>query len=113
MFERFGFASRAVVVRAHEEAKRLRHTTIGPEHLTLGILDTEPAVLATFGATREQVEGAANSTHTAVDGIPTGHLPFDVGIREIFSAANLLAAVTGSPYVDPRHIAAGIALYAA
>lgn len=109
MFESFSTASRAVVVRAQEEAKALRHVTIGPEHLTLGILEVEPAVLAALGTSREQAEAAANTTHEVVDGTPTGTLTFDEGIRDIFAVAHHLAAATRSPYIEPQHIAAGIA----
>jgi ATP-dependent Clp protease ATP-binding subunit ClpC len=38
VFERFTDASRSVVVVAQEEARRLRHATIGTEHLLLGVL---------------------------------------------------------------------------
>jgi ATP-dependent Clp protease ATP-binding subunit ClpA len=38
MFERFTSDARAVVVRAQEEARALRHDYIGTEHLLLGVL---------------------------------------------------------------------------
>jgi Clp amino terminal domain, pathogenicity island component len=38
MFERFTAEARAVVVRAQEEARSLRHDYIGTEHLLLGVL---------------------------------------------------------------------------
>lgn len=111
MFEHFSDASRQIVVRAQEEAKRLRHTTIGREHLILGILHIAPDVLSAFGSTREQAEAAANATHEVVDRTPTGHMPFDEGIRDIFGAANHVSAVMRAPFIEPHHLAAGIALY--
>jgi ATP-dependent Clp protease ATP-binding subunit ClpA len=38
MFERFTSAARTAVVRAQEEARGLRHSHIGPEHVLLGVL---------------------------------------------------------------------------
>ncbi len=47
MFERFTEASRGVVVRAHDEAERLRHPYIGTEHLLLGMLSPEAGIAYT------------------------------------------------------------------
>jgi len=41
MFERFGGGAREAVVRAHREAKELRHPCIGTEHLLLGLVSLE------------------------------------------------------------------------
>ena len=48
MFERFSDEARQVVVRAQEEARRLRHPYIGTEHLLLALLggDGDPATTA-------------------------------------------------------------------
>lgn len=46
MFERFSANARTVVVLAQEESRRLHHTSIGTEHLLLGLLGVpdDPAV---------------------------------------------------------------------
>lgn len=46
MFERFTVESRAVVLRAQDEARQLRHTCVGTEHLLLALLD--PAAGAAY-----------------------------------------------------------------
>ncbi len=54
MFERFTTDAREVVVGAQEQARQLRHTEIGAEHLLLAVLDrpdsTGARVLRSFGA---------------------------------------------------------------
>jgi ATP-dependent Clp protease ATP-binding subunit ClpA len=44
-FELFDAAARQVVVLAQEEARRLRAQAIGAEHLLLGVVRTDPALL--------------------------------------------------------------------
>lgn len=59
MFERFTGPAREVVVRAQEEARRLGHDHIGPEHLLLAVLaeDTPAAaVLRELGADHDRLE---------------------------------------------------------
>ena len=51
MFERFTDQARAVVVLAQEQARQLRHTYIGTEHLLLALLD--PAAGATAALLRD------------------------------------------------------------
>ena len=45
MFERFTESARMVVVYAQEEARGLGHRHIGAEHLLLGVVRVEAAIL--------------------------------------------------------------------
>jgi ATP-dependent Clp protease ATP-binding subunit ClpA len=62
MFERFTHEARAVVVGAQEQARGLRHTWIGCEHLLLSILDRPETagatVLARMGVTAPLLRAA-------------------------------------------------------
>lgn len=61
MFERFTQPAREAVLRAQEEARRLGHDHIGPEHLLLAVLadDTTAAtVLRELGADHDRLEQA-------------------------------------------------------
>ena len=109
MFEAFSDASRKAVIRAQEEAKIQQHTVIGREHLALGILLTAPDTLQHHGSNRRTLEGAAWVKYKRVGARPTGHLPLGTGIREVFEVARVVALIMGSPFVEPEHLAAGIA----
>jgi len=59
MFERFTGEARRIVVQAQEDARRLGHGYIGPEHMLLAVASTgQPvsAVLRDHGVTPERVE---------------------------------------------------------
>jgi len=61
VFERFTQESRAIVVGAQEQARRLHHGYVGCEHLLLALTDTATPTSALFadaGATPGRVEGA-------------------------------------------------------
>jgi ATP-dependent Clp protease ATP-binding subunit ClpA len=59
MFERFTAQARQVVVQAQQEARQLRHPSIGTEHLLLALLDAgsggASVLLREAGVTRERV----------------------------------------------------------
>jgi ATP-dependent Clp protease ATP-binding subunit ClpC len=46
MFKRFDEDTRQIVVRAEDEARKLRHNYIGTEHLLLGLLRVENEITA-------------------------------------------------------------------
>ena len=76
MFERFTEDARQVVVRAQEEARRLRSHHIGTEHLLLGLLDQDSptaAVLARHGLTRESTVTAIRA-FTGAEGLDAAAL---------------------------------------
>lgn len=80
MFERFSDNARRVVVLAQEEARLLRHTHIGTEHLLLGLLHEADGRAAraldaagvTLDAARAQVERGTGKGLKE----PSGHIPF-------------------------------------
>ncbi|WNV76991.1 Clp protease N-terminal domain-containing protein [Geodermatophilus sp. DSM 44513] len=64
MFERFTAEARQVVVLAQEEARSLRHASIGTEHLLLALLGQDTpaaAALRRHGLTREEVAAAVQA----------------------------------------------------
>lgn len=109
MFESFSDASRRAVVRAQAEAKAQKHMVIGREHLALGILLTSPETLDVLGSSRDRLEWAAWVKFKRVDSIPTGALPFIPEIGAVFDVARIVAGATGSPFIEPAHLAAGLA----
>jgi ATP-dependent Clp protease ATP-binding subunit ClpA/predicted DNA-binding transcriptional regulator AlpA len=105
MFAAYSDAGRAVIIRAQEEARRLRHGYIGTEHLLLALLsDAAPTVrqqLAGLGIERADIEADVEAQFPPGDEVPIGHIPFTPRSKEILASATELA--TGP--VEPRHIA--------
>ena len=105
MFGGFTNGARAVVVRAQEEARSLRHGYIGTEHLLLAVLsDAAPVVrqrLATIGVERAGILADVEARCPAGPVAPTGHIPFTPRSKTILAEA---AAMAGGP-VEPEHLA--------
>lgn len=112
MFERFTERARAVVVRAQDEARELKHNYIGTEHLLLGLLCEEEGVavqaLASLGITlkdtRRQVarivgEGEESSPD-AMPFTPRAKKVLELALREALSLAH--------NYIGTEHVLLGL-----
>src|SRR5699024_1905850 len=79
MFERFTDRARRVVVLAQEDARMLNHSSIGTEHILLGLIHEGDGVAAkaleslniSLEAVRAQVQEIIGEGQQA----PTGHIP--------------------------------------
>lgn len=107
MFERFTDSARRVVVLAQEEARKLNHDHIGPEHLLLGLLDhaerTGPAVvpaLASATAVRHAVEEMAGRGATS----PSGHIPFTAEAKRALEGTVAVARELDDSRISPGHL---------
>jgi predicted DNA-binding transcriptional regulator AlpA len=109
MFGDFSTAGRAVVVRAQEEARSLRHGYIGTEHLLLALLsDAAPGVrqrLGSLGIGHTGIRAAIEAECPPDDVAPLGHIPFTPRAKDILVKAAALA----TPPVEPHHIARAVA----
>jgi ATP-dependent Clp protease ATP-binding subunit ClpC len=80
MFERFTERARQVVVLAQDEARTLKHNSIGTEHLLLGLLrEGEGAAvdaLHSLDITVEEVRGQVVMIVGQGNTVPTGQIPF-------------------------------------
>src|SRR5688572_23669672 len=80
MFERFTDPARRVVVFAQDEARRLNHVHIGPEHLLLGVVregdDLGARALATFGLTLDDTRRRVEADLPRGLRGPGSHIPF-------------------------------------
>ena len=93
---------------AHEEARALRHSYIGTEHVLLGLLcerDGEAAsALASLHVTYERVRMAVvRMMGVGVEDVP-GELPFTGAASEAIDRAAREASVLGSEQVGTEHI---------
>lgn len=90
-FERFTVKARQVVVAAQEQARLLRHSSIGTEHILLGLFEvpdsTAARVLRRLGFDKEtaQVDVAALAGPGTKE--LTGHIPFAPGAKKTLELA--------------------------
>ena len=93
---------------AHEEARALRHSYIGTEHVLLGLLREQDgaaaSALASLDVTHERVRAAVvRMMGIGVEDV-TGELPFTGPADEAIERASWEASVFGSERVGTEHI---------
>lgn len=113
MFELFTDQARRVIVLAQEEAKRLRHDSIGPEHLLLGLLrdGSGPAAkaMSPFGITLEAARLRVQELRVSGVETPPATLPFTPRARRVIDSAARESRQLGRTYVGAEHILLGLA----
>ena len=102
MFERFSEPARLVVVYAQEEARALGHQHIGAEHMLLGVVRVETAILpAGLDDIRARI-GKGPGTWS-------GQIPFTSGAKSTLERAVGEALALGHTHVAPAHLLLGLA----
>jgi ATP-dependent Clp protease ATP-binding subunit ClpA len=102
VFERFTEAARLVVVYAQEEARGLGHRHIGAEHLLLGVVRVEDAILpAGLDDIRARI-GKGPGTWS-------GQIPFTAGARGTLGRSMDEAIALGHTHIAPAHLLLGLA----
>jgi ATP-dependent Clp protease ATP-binding subunit ClpC len=110
VFERFTERARQVVVLAQDEARRLRHGSIGTEHLLLGLVREEEGLaaraLAALGVTadevREQVSrivGLGDASTAAA-----GQIPFTPRAKKVLELALRESLTLGHNFIGTEHV---------
>ncbi|HEY9735497.1 MAG TPA: ATP-dependent Clp protease ATP-binding subunit [Trichocoleus sp.] len=108
MFEHFTNTAIAVIMKAQEEARRLRHNFVGTEQLLLGILkegsSLSARVLKDMGINlndaRAEVEAIIGRGSSSVP----PEIPFTPKVKQVFEQAFQEARKLDSPYVEPEHL---------
>ena len=113
MFERFTDKARQAVVLAQEEARRLGHPEVGPEHLLLGLLavDGESAatgVLTGLGIPLDDLRREVEERIGRGEGAPSGHLPFASANKKVLELSLREALQLGHNYIGTEHILLGL-----
>lgn len=107
MFERFTDQSHRVVVQAREEARAMRHASIGPQHFAVALAAVGgPAAeaLAALGVTAAALREAAGRSERRRLRPVTGSLPFTTEGKGLLGDA-LREAFTGvSEQIGPEHM---------
>jgi ATP-dependent Clp protease ATP-binding subunit ClpA len=102
VFERFTESARMVVVYAQEEARGLGHPHIGAEHLLLGVVRVEHAILpAGVDDIRARI-GKGPGTWS-------GQIPFTSGAKGTLERAAREAMALGRTHIAPAHLLLGLA----
>jgi ATP-dependent Clp protease ATP-binding subunit ClpC len=112
MFQRFTDRARRVVVQAQEEARMLKHSYIGTEHILLALIDEGNGAgvraLESLGigldAVRQQVEeiiGQGQYTSST-------HIPFTPRAKRTLELSLTEAVQLGHDYVGTEHILLGL-----
>jgi ATP-dependent Clp protease ATP-binding subunit ClpA len=108
MFERFTDEARSVIVTAQTEARRLRHSYIGTEHLLLGLFHSAHGIaaeaLSQLGITTDMVRADIRSIVGEGDASPGGHLPFTPRAKKVLELALREALQLSHNYIGPEHI---------
>ena len=113
MFERYTERARQVVVLAQEEARRLKHSYIGPEHILLGLIAEEEGIgadaLANLGITKYKVDKSIKKL------VPKGkctnqgqQIPFTPRAKKILELGLREALSHGHNYVGTEHLLLGV-----
>jgi len=112
MFERFTDRARAVVVGAQDEARALRQSYIGTEHILLGLLREGEGVAAktlqalgiSLETVRQQVEEIIGQGQQAL----SGHIPFTPRAKKSLELSLREALQLGHNYIGTEHILLGL-----
>jgi ATP-dependent Clp protease ATP-binding subunit ClpC len=112
VFERFTAEARGVVVDAQEEARRLRHSYIGTEHILLGCFsNTEVgagAALAALGLRADQVREAVVQTVGLGEDPSSGQIPFTPRAKKVMELGLREAQSLGQEHIESLHLLLGL-----
>ncbi len=112
MFERFTEGARQVVVLAQDEARGLKHDSIGTEHLLLGLLRNEERlaarVLTSLGVTLEGARAVVIEIDGEGEERPTGQIPFTANAKKVLELSLREALSLGHNYIGTEHILLGV-----
>jgi hypothetical protein len=112
VFERLTEHARHVVVRAQEEARRLKHDYVGTEHLLLGLLREEEGraarVLASLGVTFENARRQVVRIVGAGEKDSPDQMPFTTPAKKSLELALHEALSLGHDYIGTEHLLLGL-----
>jgi ATP-dependent Clp protease ATP-binding subunit ClpC len=113
MFERFTDRARHVVVLAQDEARLLKHPSIGTEHLLLGLLREDDGlavqVLLAAGAAPGDIRTQVLARVRAGQQAPSGHIPFTPQAKKALELSLRESMQLGDDYIGTEHLLLGLA----
>jgi ATP-dependent Clp protease ATP-binding subunit ClpA len=111
VLERFSEAGRQVVVLAQGEARALRHSYIGTEHILLGLLREDGLAARALNSLDIQLEEVRAGVALIVgrgDEPPTGEIPFTPRAKKVLELAHRETLSLGDRRIGAEHILLGL-----
>ena len=111
VFERYAERARQVIVLGQEEARTLKHSHIGTEHILLGLRREQELLAAPLLSPAAAVAQArANVAQAAASHEPgaSAHLPFTPRAKKVLDLALQEALSLGGTYIRTEHILLGL-----
>jgi ATP-dependent Clp protease ATP-binding subunit ClpA len=100
--------ARNALLLAQEEARALKHTHVGSEHILLGLLREEHGLaarlLASLGITLAEVHDQVVQLAGEGKEVTTGHLPFTPEVKDALETAHREAQLIHHDYVGTEHV---------
>jgi ATP-dependent Clp protease ATP-binding subunit ClpA len=107
VFERFTERARQVIVLAQDEARLLKHTYIGTEHLLLGLLREQEgiaaSVLSSFDVTADDVRAQVAQVVGEGDEAVSGQIPFTPRAKKVLELSLREALSLGHDSIGTEH----------
>ena len=108
MFEHFTNTAIAVIMKAQEEARRLRHNFVGTEQLLLGLMKEESTVSAKvlneFGVNLDNARSEVEAIIGRGSGSVPPEIPFTPKVKQVFEQAFQEARKMDAAYIEPEHL---------
>jgi ATP-dependent Clp protease ATP-binding subunit ClpC len=108
MFEHFTNTAIAVIMKAQEEARRLRHNFVGTEQLLLGLMKEEATisaqVLQELGVDLDSARAEVEAIIGRGSGSVPPEIPFTPKVKQVFEQAFQEARKLDAAYIEPEHI---------
>ncbi|OFX33623.1 MAG: nucleotide exchange factor GrpE [Armatimonadetes bacterium RBG_16_67_12] len=108
MFERYTERARRVIILAQEEAKRLGHSTVGTEHVLLGIIregdGVASKVLKNLNISSERVRAEIEDAIGRGERAPHEEVEFSPRAKKVLDLAKVEARHLGHNYIGTEHL---------
>jgi ATP-dependent Clp protease ATP-binding subunit ClpA len=111
MLGRFTDSARRVIVLAHEEARTLNHTSIGTEHILLGLIREGGEAMQALEALGLQLESVRQQVKEIIgqgEQARSGPVPFTARAKKVLELSLREAQWSGHSYIGPEHILVGL-----
>jgi ATP-dependent Clp protease ATP-binding subunit ClpA len=113
MFNRFSEHSKTAMMRAREEALRLRHDSIGTEHMLLALIQESSSlaarVLTGMNVDLETIRPeVARLAKAGPSEVAAGQLPFTPRAKKVLELAMAEASALGHDYIGSEHLLLGL-----
>ena len=111
MFERFTDKARLVIVQAQEEARTLKHHSIGTEHILLGLLGcggVAPKALESLGISLDTVRQEVEEIIGQGQYESSGRIPFKPEAKKVLELSLAESQALGHHYIGTEHVLLGL-----